>query len=135
MKASASPWRASPPALAALLVLAGAVAVALQTASPSRAVVLLAIAPWLEETLFRAGLHEHLLRSGRRPGLCIGVTALAFAAAHMLAWQQWNAIVLVLPALALGALYQRTRSVTACAAAHAAMNGVWLALSARGLHL
>lgn len=135
MKASRVPWWWSPRALTALLVLACAVAVALQTASPSRAVVLLAIAPWLEEMFFRAGLHEYLLRSGHWPSLCIGLTALAFAGAHMLAWQQWNAAVLVLPALALGVLYQRTRSVTACAAAHAAMNGVWLALSARGLHL
>ena len=135
MKASALPWPGSPPALTALLMFACAVVVALQTASPSRAVMLLALAPWLEETVFRAGLQEHLLRSGRRPWLCNALTALAFAAAHTLAWQQWSGAVLVLPALALGTLYQRTRSVTACAAAHAAMNGVWLALSALGLHL
>ncbi len=135
MKASALPWRASSPALTALLVVACAIAVALQTASLSRAVVLLAIAPWLEEAIFRAGLQEHLLRSGRRPWLCIGLTALAFAAAHLLARPQWSTLALVVPALALGAIYQCTRSVTACAAAHAAMNGVWLALSARGLHL
>jgi membrane protease YdiL (CAAX protease family) len=135
MKASTLPRPASPTALTALLMLGCAMTVALQTASPARAVMLLAVAPWLEEAVFRAGLQEHLLRSGRRPWLCIGLTALAFAAAHMLAWQQWSAAVLVLPALALGTLYQRTRSVTACAAAHAAMNGVWLALSARGLHL
>jgi membrane protease YdiL (CAAX protease family) len=135
MKTSALLWRASPPALTALLMFACAIAVALLTASPSRSLMLLAIAPWLEETVFRAGLQEHLLRSGRRPWPCNALTALAFAAAHMLAWQQWSAVVLVLPALALGALYQRTRSVTACAAVHAAMNGVWLILSASGLHL
>ena len=135
MKASALPWPGSPPALTALLMFACAVAVALQTAAPARALMLLAIAPWLEEAVFRAGLQERLLRSGRQPWLCIALTALAFAAAHLLVRQQWSALALVLPALALGVIYQRTRSVIACAAAHAAMNGLWLALASRGITL
>jgi hypothetical protein len=122
-------------ALVASLMLACAITVALHTASPARAVMLLAIAPWLEEAVFRAGLQERLLRSGQQPWLCIALTALAFAMTHILARQQWSAIILVLPALALGAIYQRTRSVTACAAAHAAMNVLWLALASRGIIL
>ena len=113
MKASVLPVPWSPPALAALLMFVSAVAVALHTATPARAVMLLAVAPWLEETVFRAGLQEHLLRSGRRPWHCIALSALAFAAVHMLARQEWSAITLMLPALALGVIYQRTRSVTA----------------------
>jgi membrane protease YdiL (CAAX protease family) len=135
MKASALPLPWSPPALTALLMFACAVAVALQTAAPARAVMLLAIAPWLEEAVFRAGLQERLLRSGQHPRHCIALTALAFAAVHVLARQDWSAITLMLPALALGAIYQRTRSVTACAAMHAAMNGLWLALASRGITL
>ena len=137
MSAALPPSQRSVPqhALVALLVLACAITVALQTASPARAVMLLAIAPWLEEAVFRAGLQERLLRSGRRPWLCIVLTALIFAVAHMLARQQWSAITFMLPAVAIGAIYQRTRSVTACAVAHAAMNGLWLALASRGLPL
>jgi membrane protease YdiL (CAAX protease family) len=135
MKALAAPLPWSPPALISWLVFACAAIVALQTASPARAVMLLAVAPWLEEAVFRAGLQERLLRSGRQPWRCIALTALAFAAAHMLVRQQWSAITFMLPAIALGAIYQRTRSVTACAAVHAAMNGLWLALASRGLSL
>lgn len=101
-----------------------------------RLAVLLLLAPVLEEAVFRAGLQEALLR--RWHGLPLpanAVTAAAFGLAHVIMRGEAAAFAVVLPALLIGAIYQRTRSVTACAAMHAAMNGLWLALASRGLAL
>ena len=101
-----------------------------------RLAVMLVLAPLLEEAVFRAGLQEALLR--RWHGLTLlanAVTAAAFSLAHVIVRGDAAAFAMVLPALLIGAIYQRTRSVTACTAVHAAMNGLWLALASRGLSL
>lgn len=92
--------------------------------------MLLVAAPLLEEAVFRGGLQEWLMRSRHRAEICIGATAVAFAAAHALARQDASAASLLLPGIALGLLYQRTRSLWLCIAAHAAMNAAWLTFMA-----
>lgn len=91
------------------------------------AFVLLLAAPLLEEAVFRAGLHEALLRHGRGLLLANGLTALAFGAAHVAARGDASAFAVALPALAIGLVYERTRRLRWCVLLHAAMNAVWLA--------
>jgi membrane protease YdiL (CAAX protease family) len=93
---------------------------------PWRVITLLLIAPLLEEAVFRAGLQEQLMRWRLRPWLCVLWTAVAFAIAHMLVRQQWEAAMLVAPGMLLGVVYHYTRSVLGCAALHAGMNALWL---------
>ena len=89
-------------------------------------VVLVVLAPLLEETVFRAGLHEWLLRRGTRPWTANILTALVFGGAHALLRADPLAWVAALPALMVGRVYERTRQVRWCVALHAAMNGLWL---------
>jgi membrane protease YdiL (CAAX protease family) len=51
------------------------------------------------------------------------------AAGHLAAHGPWRAAATVLPALALGALYQRSRSTPACVLLHAGFNLIWLGLA------
>lgn len=93
--------------------------------------VLLLAAPCLEEIVFRAGLQHglHAWFGGHAAAGAgaIGISAVAFASLHAALnpspWAWWT----VLPALALGALYQRTRRVGPCVALHAFFNLLWLA--------
>ncbi|MCX8004721.1 MAG: CPBP family glutamic-type intramembrane protease, partial [Burkholderiaceae bacterium] len=55
------------------------------------------------------------------------VTALAFGAAHLLYAPPAHAAAVIAPALALGFVYERTRSLAPCIALHALFNAVWLA--------
>jgi membrane protease YdiL (CAAX protease family) len=113
------------------LPLAGLGALALSAPqSSSRLLVLLLVAPLLEEAIFRAGLQEWLIRAGLRAWVCIGSSALVFAAAHLPWRDPWAATALLLPGLALGVIYQRTRSLWACVAMHAAMNACWIVVAA-----
>lgn len=99
--------------------------------------LLLVVAPLIEEILFRRGLQEELLRSTRFAAFasrfgqaaharaCIVVTAAAFAAAHLAVNPGWMAAGTLLPALAIGALYGRRRRLVPCVLLHAAFNFVW----------
>ena len=115
-------------ALAAAVVLVAVLVSAAQGAgiTPARLAMLLLIAPVLEETIFRAGLHESLLRHAVPAGWAVVVTAIVFALVHTLLRADLAALSVVLPALATGLLYQRTRRIVPCIALHAAMNAVWL---------
>jgi membrane protease YdiL (CAAX protease family) len=107
-------------------------AVTLQTPeNAARLLVLLVIAPVLEEAVFRAGLQDLLMRSRYRPIVCVGIGALAFTAAHALARPEPMTAAVLLPGLLLGLVYQHTRSLRACIALHAAMNACWLGFIAR----
>lgn len=88
--------------------------------------LVLVFAPVTEELVFRAGLLEGLLRRGWRAGSAVVLSALAFAAAHLLTQPPVWALAIVAPGVLLGALYARTRHVGLCVALHSAMNGVWL---------
>lgn len=93
------------------------------------AFVLLLAAPLLEEAVFRAGVQEALLRRGRGLLLANAATALLFGAAHVAARGDAAAFAVVLPALAIGWLYERTRQLRWCVLLHAAMNAAWLAFT------
>ena len=117
--------RLGPHGWAALLACAAAVTL------PPSWVVLVVIAPLAEEVVFRRGFQELLLaRAGTRRSAGVManvVTALAFAAAHAATRDLASAALVALPALLLGAAYQRWRRLDICVGMHAAFNAVWLA--------
>jgi hypothetical protein len=95
-------------------------------------------APLLEEIVFRAGLQawlqdrlavDHSTNPGTwlwRAGLANALTGLAFAAAHAAVRPSLLSALTLLPALLLGAVYQRTRRLRDCVVLHASFNAVWL---------
>lgn len=95
----------------------------------------------LEEIVFRTGIQETLLRVSadlpllrRRKGFCSApnlATALVFALAHGLARSWWLGLAVIPPALSLGWLYERRRSLWRCIALHAAMNCAWFLAASR----
>lgn len=114
-------------ALLAALGLALALTPAARQYGVQRLLMLLVLAPVLEETVFRAGLQEALLRHWRgQPWLANGVTALAFGLAHAALRADAAALAAALPALLIGALYQRSGRLRLCIALHALLNGAWL---------
>ncbi|HUD32909.1 MAG TPA: JDVT-CTERM system glutamic-type intramembrane protease, partial [Variovorax sp.] len=95
--------------------------------------IVLLVAPLLEEAVFRAGLQEALLRRWQvRPCLANVVTACVFAVAHMISRGDASAFSVALPALLIGEVYRRTGRLRWCMALHAAMNAVWLGWQATG---
>jgi membrane protease YdiL (CAAX protease family) len=92
-----------------------------------RLLILLVIAPWAEEAVFRAGLQEALARHLRSPWMPVVLTAIAFGLAHALMRGDPAAFAVALPALAIGALYRHRRRVSECAALHTVFNALWLA--------
>jgi membrane protease YdiL (CAAX protease family) len=125
-------WPAASLAIGALALMAAAGHV---EPALSRGLVLLLIAPVLEEIVFRAGMHETLCRhlggwgSPQAVRASNVLTALAFAGAHLAVHLDLLAALTVLPALALGSIYQQQRRLMPCVAAHAALNAVWLLLA------
>lgn len=113
---------------------AGLVAITLAGAwamAPTDALWLVLVAPVLEEIVFRAGLQEELLRNARLRAAAGAFsanvfTAAAFAAVHLALQPGLLAGLTVLPALLIGALYQRQRRLAPCIALHAFFNAVWL---------
>ena len=118
-----TPWHA---AVLLALALTGACA-----APPAQALALLVVAPVLEEVVFRAGLQNFLLQH-LRGHLALGahtanlLTALAFATAHTVMRPGLLAALTFLPALIVGALYERQRRLVPCIGLHAAFNAIWL---------
>ena len=114
--------------LAAAGVVLSALALAAAGHGLPRMVMLLVLAPLLEETVFRAGLQEALLRRWHRASWLANVaTAAAFGLAHALVRSDSAAFAVAVPALLIGALYQRTGRLRYCVVLHAAMNALWLA--------
>jgi membrane protease YdiL (CAAX protease family) len=112
--------------------LTGGLAVAMCLPALSHdALLLIVLAPLLEEIVFRGGIQESLLRRlspSRAAGSWVVnvATAIAFAAAHTLTQLSFVSVLTVLPALVIGWLYQRTRRLAPCVALHAFFNAVWL---------
>lgn len=93
-----------------------------------RALVLLLVAPVAEEFVFRAGLHDGLLRNGVTPWLSNLLTAFVFSTAHvLLLGASLQSALVLLPALLIGAAYNRWRRLRICIALHMAMNALWIA--------
>ncbi len=135
MKAGAAAWRRCPTPAPRVLLAAGATGVALATAAAGAGAVSVStwllwvlLVPLLEETVFRLGLQEALLRQGLPPWLANGCTALCFTACHVLlrgaGWASWAVLG---PALLLGVVYGRGRQLRGCVALHALMNAGWIA--------
>ena len=123
-------WRWALPVV--MLLVSGALAG--RTLGTAQLWTLLVIAPVLEEAVFRAGVHELLLRRARYPHqMSIVLTALLFGLAHVLVRGDVSAFLVTIPALAIGTIYRRSRQVRTCVAAHAAMNALWLIWGAIGL--
>ena len=95
-------------------------------ASAGRVWILLLFAPVIEETLFRAGLQEALLQRGHAPWIANLLTALAVGLAHVAVHRTPEALAVIVPALAIGAIYAARRRLRPCIALHAAMNAVWI---------
>jgi membrane protease YdiL (CAAX protease family) len=122
------------PAPSARRATAGLLAITLAGAwamAPTHVLWMLAVAPVLEETVFRAGLQEELLRNvrfraGMGPFSANVLTALAFATAHVALHPSLISGLTTLPALVIGAIYQRQRSLAPCIGAHALFNAIWL---------
>ena len=121
--AAAEPaWNFTAPVVCGVALL-GLAAVA---SLPWALALVLIVAPVLEEIVFRLGVQERLLASGVRPLFANLVTAAAFALAHG-ALRSWpTALWVMVPALALGLVYQRRRALLPCIAAHAGMNLFWV---------
>lgn len=120
------------PLLGAGLLVAALAALALLAAGQDawRLLVLLVLAPLLEETVFRAGLQEALLRRWRQMPLLANLfTAAAFGLAHALARADAAAFAVALPALLVGAVYGRRGRLRECVVLHAVMNAAWLVWS------
>lgn len=117
--------------IAGLAALIAAFIAASAAALPARALSLLLAAPVLEEIIFRVGLQQALLQrfeqQGRSATLAVNAaTAVAFATAHWLVQASALAALTLLPALVIGALYQRQRRLLPCIALHGLFNSLWL---------
>lgn len=109
-----------------LVVLAGSLLAMDGDRAPWAVVLLVVLAPWLEEVVLRAGLQEQLLRRGMQPLATNLLCAAAFALMHGMTRSWLLAAWVILPALLLGAVYARKRSLGPVVALHSAMNFVWL---------
>lgn len=91
----------------------------------------LVVAPVLEELVFRTGLQEALLRRRgtallHNPAFANAATAAVFSLCHFALDPSAISVLTMIPALAIGWVYQRTRRLAPCVATHAAFNAVWL---------
>lgn len=116
------------PLLAAVLAWAG-VGALLDTAGASQVMLMLVLAPVLEEAAFRAGLHEALLARRVPPWRANVLVAMAFAGLHLAVQGQAQAMLVAVPALCMGAVYNRWRQLRWCVLLHAAMNAAWLTMT------
>lgn len=97
-------------------------------------VKLLVLAPIVEEVFARGVVQRFLL--ARWPGRRVGVISLAnagaalvFSALHLAYAPPALAAWVLLPALLIGALYERTGRIAVCVLAHAGLNAGWILLS------
>lgn len=99
--------------------------------------VLLLLAPLLEETVLRRGLHAWGLRRWggaaprwlARPSPVNLWVALLFAALHLLRLPLPMALAVVLPALVVGQVFEVTARLWPCVLTHAAFNLCWLGIA------
>ncbi len=122
------PHTVVPVAATVLLAAAALSSASAASAAPSLVVMLLLVAPLLEETVFRVGLQDALMRSRHAlsPTAAALALALVVALVHVWARQDLLALGVVVPAAAIGLLYNRWRRLRWCVLAHAAMNALWI---------
>ena len=102
-------------------------------------VVLLLLAPLLEETVLRPGLHAWALRRWGGavprwlawPSAVNLLVAVLFAALHLLRLPLLLALAVVLPSLMVGQVFEMTARLWPCVLTHSAFNLGWLAMASR----
>lgn len=118
-------------AVAVLLFGASAWLSATLPAASVQASKALFVAPVIEEVFFR-GIVQDALRGRRdllgRPWIAIVVTAACFGVAHVVSGPPAHAALVMAPAVAIGWLYERRRSIPLCIVAHSACNAIWFSL-------
>jgi membrane protease YdiL (CAAX protease family) len=91
----------------------------------------LLMAPVVEEVFFRGVVQRGLRAHGGplgRPWVAIAMTAVGFGLLHLGSAPAMHAALVVIPALALGWVFERTHSIPLCIALHSAANAFWLSL-------
>jgi membrane protease YdiL (CAAX protease family) len=86
------------------------------------------VAPVVEELFFRGVVHAGLRARGGlcgRPWTAIVVTACCFGLAHLGFATAAHSALVVAPGLAIGWVYERTRSIPLCIGLHSAFNAIW----------
>ena len=116
----------------ALLVLAASAWLSdvLSSASVQAAKALL-IAPVIEEAFFRGVVQDGLRNRSDvlgRPSIAIAVTAACFGLAHLGSGSLAHAALVMIPAAALGWVYECRRSIPLCIALHSACNALWFSV-------
>jgi hypothetical protein len=87
----------------------------------------LLVAPVIEELFFRGVVHAGLRARDDlwgRPWIAISVTAACFGLAHLGAASSMHSALVVVPALAIGWAYERSRSILLCIGLHSACNAI-----------
>jgi len=90
----------------------------------------LIVAPVIEELFFR-GVVQSRLRARVDfwgwPWIAIAVTAGCFGFAHLATASATHAAAVIAPALVIGWVYERTRSIGLCVVLHSGANAIWFA--------
>lgn len=89
------------------------------------------VAPAIEELFFRGVVQAGLRARGGfcgRPWIAIVSTAVGFGLAHLAFATATHSALVVVPALAIGWVYERTRSIPLCIGLHGAFNAIWFGI-------
>ena len=111
-------------------VTCAAIAIVLVSPNPWPVAVLLLFAPLAEESAFRAGMQEWMLRRGIHQWTASLATAVAFCALHCSSRGiSLLSVAVIFPGLFVGWVYARHRCLRLCVALHMLMNILWLGSS------
>lgn len=91
----------------------------------------LLVAPVIEELFFRGVVQAGLKARGGfcgRPWVAITATALSFGLAHLGFATVMHSALVIVPALAIGWVYEKSRSLPVCIGLHSAFNAIWFGI-------
>jgi membrane protease YdiL (CAAX protease family) len=78
--------------------------------------------PVVEEIVFRAGLQRRLMGYFHKHWMANGITSVAFSLLHYVLLPNLGSLMVFLPSIALGAIYQYTGKVAWAMVLHSALN-------------
>ena len=87
----------------------------------------LIVAPVIEEMFFRGVVQSSLRRLGG-PWVAISITAIGFGLAHLGTATTAHSVLVIAPAVGIGWVYDRSRSIPLCIALHAVCNAYWFGI-------
>jgi membrane protease YdiL (CAAX protease family) len=123
---SGDPVRSRATVLLAVSAIAG-IAIAISAQHRWPVVVLLLIAPVIEEAIFRGGVQEWLLSQHWREWPANLAASVLFVGAHCLSrGLDLASLAVMVPALVFGWMYSRYRCLRLCIAMHMLMNMLWI---------